>query len=146
VKVGVFFACVALAVAFVGIATTWQSKPTDTSPAKTRGIDVISPVTDNETNHTDIAEVESHLWREIEKPSKVEFEETPLSEVIEAFNQSGRIRIEIADRQLEGLEVTGQLDSDNPETLLKLLELVFEIKVERLGENRVTLRASAEAL
>ena len=84
--------------------------------------------------------------KEPQKESPIEFDETPLREVIEIFNRTGQIEIEIADPELEALKVSGAIDKTKPEALLHLLELIFEIEVERLGDDHVALKSSSKAL
>lgn len=92
-----------------------------------------------------VSDAKSHSM-ESQKELPVEFDETPLRDVIEIFNRTGQIEIEIADPELETLKVSGAIDKTKPETLLHLLELIFEIEVERLGENHVALKSSSKAL
>lgn len=75
-----------------------------------------------------------------------EFDDTPLFEVLAAFNSRNELQIELVDEELASLNVSGMLDTGNPDALLHLLELIFEIEVERLGENHVALKSSSKAL
>ncbi len=68
----------------------------------------------------------------------MEFDDTPLIEVV-AFNRRNELQIEVLDEELEIMGVTGMLDTRNPEALLQLLELVFEVRVERIDGRLVRL-------
>lgn len=72
------------------------------------------------------------------RAAALEFDDTPLIEVV-AFNRRNELQIEVLDEELEIMGVTGMLDTRNPEALLQLLELVFEVRVERIDGRLVRL-------
>ena len=77
-------------------------------------------------------EISEHLaWR----VPRLEFSGTPLSRVLQMFNQHGRVRLALADPALGRLQLSGVLRADNIESLLLLLEGEFGLSAEdRRGE------------
>ncbi len=73
------------------------------------------------------------------QPSVVEFEKTPLSDVVTAFNRRNRQQLVIADPALESLRLGGNFRVDQPDAFVRLLESSFSIEAERT-ESIVTLR------
>jgi transmembrane sensor len=68
------------------------------------------------------------------------FVETPLSEVVEQFNQRNHIQLEIGDPELGRRPVGGTFRSDRVETFVQLLEKSGDVAFERPNENRIVLR------
>jgi transmembrane sensor len=68
------------------------------------------------------------------------FVETPLSEVVEQFNQRNHVQLELGDNELGQRPVGGTFRSDRVETFVQLLEKSGDVTVERPGENRIVLR------
>jgi transmembrane sensor len=62
------------------------------------------------------------------------FEATPLSEVVVQFSQRNARRIEIAQPELAGLQISGRFRADNLEGFVELLESSFGVTVERRAE------------
>jgi len=71
---------------------------------------------------------------------RLEFTDTRLSEVIEAFNRHNAGRLELADDADAGLRLSGIIRADNTEALLQLLESTYGIKGERRGQDVVLRR------
>jgi ferric-dicitrate binding protein FerR (iron transport regulator) len=129
-----------LAMSLLGMAVFWRAETSDSTALGKGEFDAPIRISNDESEPLKETKEERPLWREREKPSSVEFNEVPLKEIVEEFNRTGLIQIELADRKLEALEVTGRLDPKNPEAFLQLLELIFQIRVERMGENRIALK------
>lgn len=71
---------------------------------------------------------------------RLRFVETPLADVVAQFNRHNRIQIELGDASLASLPVDGSFRSENVEAFIRLLESDHTIQVERIGEDRITLR------
>lgn len=68
------------------------------------------------------------------QPSLLDFTDTPLSAVVAEFNRrNAPVNITIADAGLAQMEVSASLRSDNIEGFIRLLEVGFGVKAERLG-------------
>ena len=74
------------------------------------------------------ATTERFAWR----VPRIEFNETPLEEVVAQLNQHGPARLRLIGRDLRRLEITGALRADNVEPLLRSLEQNYGIRVSRL--------------
>ena len=72
---------------------------------------------------------------------RLELDETPLSEVVAAFNRHGRVRLEIGDRSLGELAISGILRADNAGTLVQVLERNYGIRAEQDESEVIVLRA-----
>jgi transmembrane sensor len=82
-------------------------------------------------------EIEAQLgWRS----PRIEFDETPLGEVVRALAQHGGHRIELADPALARLEITGALRAGNLAPLLTLLRKTHGIHAEPQPDGAVRLR------
>ena len=67
------------------------------------------------------------------------FNNTPLSEVVERFNQFSKVQMAIADPELAQRAVGGNFDADNAESFFNLLSAAGDVRVERVSETRVLL-------
>jgi transmembrane sensor len=73
------------------------------------------------------------------------FNNTPLSDVVERFNQYSRVQMEIADPDLAHHGVGGTFDADKAEAFVNLLITSGDVRVERVSETKVLLhKAKAE--
>lgn len=70
---------------------------------------------------------------------RLEFTDTRLVEVVEAFNRHNAVRLELADHSATGLRLSGIIRADNIEALLQLLESTYGITGER-SDTKVILR------
>jgi len=70
----------------------------------------------------------------------LEFDEAPLSEVVEEFNRRNAEKIELADADLASVRISGAFRSDHLEAFTRLLETGFGAVAERRGEDVVALR------
>ena len=72
---------------------------------------------------------------------RLEFESTPLAEVVEEFNRYNRHKLVLADNRLRGMRFDGTFRTDGYDALVRLLESHFNVSAER-GESRTLLRLS----
>ncbi len=89
-------------------------------------------------------EVEEATYSQIDriltwKPMLLEFDSTPLSEVIDAFNERNQTKIVIAETELESLPIMASFRSANVEHFVELLELTLPIRVEREKPNEIAI-------
>lgn len=90
---------------------------------------VISPMTP--------ADLGSKLaWR----VPRLEFNETPLVEVVELLNRQSGNRLSLASAELGRVEISGALRADNIEPLLQMLEANYGILTVREWDGRIQLR------
>ncbi len=73
------------------------------------------------------------------KPLLLEFDEAPLSEVIEEFNRRNEVKLQILDPELRNEPIVAQFHSANVEYLVELLDWTFDIKSKRIEECCITL-------
>jgi len=71
---------------------------------------------------------------------RLEFANTPLTEVVEKFNRYSRVQLEIGDAELAARPVGGTFNADNAEAFVNLLLASGDLRVERVSETRVVLR------
>ncbi len=74
------------------------------------------------------------------KPRMFEFNEVPLSEVVEAFNQLNAVQLEIGDAELAREKIVASFHTANVAHFVELLEWTFGIDSERVSEERILLR------
>ena len=74
------------------------------------------------------------------QPRLLDFDDAPLSEIIESFNRHNPVRLVIADPAIAGLRLNTSIRSDNLEGFVRLLESDFGIRVEKLGDAEIALR------
>jgi transmembrane sensor len=81
------------------------------------------------------AEIDAQLvWRK----TRVEFSAAPLAEVVRVLNEHNRQDIEIADRVLESVSVSGLFVAEDLETFTTMLETGFEIRAAQV-DGRIVL-------
>jgi transmembrane sensor len=71
---------------------------------------------------------------------RLEFSNTPLSEVVVRFNRYSRVQLEIGDAELAARPVGGTFNADNAEAFVNLLLATGDVRVERISETHVVLR------
>jgi transmembrane sensor len=78
-------------------------------------------------------------WRRL----RLDFSDTPLSDVVRMFNAASRgpARLVLAEPALGSLQISGILRADNTESLLRLLEKEFGIEAAPSGDAVVLRRA-----
>lgn len=74
------------------------------------------------------------------QPKQLEFDDTPLGQVVAVFNQSNRVKLVIDDPDLAALPIGASLRSDNVEGFVRVLESGFRIRAERRPDNVIVLR------
>jgi len=75
-------------------------------------------------------------------PRMLEFDATPLSKVVHAFNQRNAVQLAVADDALRGLPIVATIRSDNLEGFVRLLEATLGVRAERAEPGVITLRAA----
>ncbi|MGH7947299.1 MAG: FecR family protein, partial [Opitutaceae bacterium] len=84
------------------------------------------------------AEMERMLaWQ----PRMLDFTNTPLPEVVGAFNRRNSVQVVIADPRLDALRLSVSFRSDNVEGFVRLMEGAFGVKAER-GAEAIVLRSA----
>jgi transmembrane sensor len=74
-------------------------------------------------------------WRN----KRVDFTGTPLSEAVILFNRENRTQLAVVDPSLVSARISGVFWKDNPEAFASLLELTFDLKIERPSADRIIL-------
>ncbi len=75
-------------------------------------------------------------WR----PHLLDFESTPLAEVVETFNRRNSLRLVIGDDELRALPIVASIRSDNVAGFVRLLEGTMGVKAERHANGEIVLR------
>jgi len=68
------------------------------------------------------------------QPELLDFDSTPLSKVVEAFNEANGMQLQIADAELGHMPIVASFRSDNVKAFVHLLEVTPGIRVERQGD------------
>ena len=85
------------------------------------------------------AEVERSLaWQS----TQLVFNDTPLDEVVTAFNRYNRRQLIIGDRALGGRRITGVFRADNLDGFTRLLEAGVDVQAEATGDRETVLRVA----
>jgi hypothetical protein len=74
------------------------------------------------------------------QPRELEFNDTPLAQVVAEFNSSNRVKLVIDDLQLASLPVGASLHSDNVDGFVRLLEASLRVQAERRADGVIVLR------
>ena len=74
------------------------------------------------------------------QPRLLDFDSTPLVEVIEAFNRRNSQRLVIGDPDLRALSIVASIRSDNVEGFVRLLEGTMGVKADRSSAGEIVLR------
>lgn len=74
------------------------------------------------------------------QPQLLDFDSTPLVEVIEAFNRRNSQRLVIGDPDLRALPIVASIRSDNVEGFVRLLEGTMGVKADRSSAGEIVLR------
>lgn len=67
------------------------------------------------------------------KPHMLDFDSTPLQEVVARFNRHNQVQLAIADEALRTLPIVASFRSDNVEGFVRLLEATSGVRAERRG-------------
>ena len=74
------------------------------------------------------------------QPRLLDFESTPLAEVVETFNRRNPQRLVIGDEELRALTIVASIRSDNVEGFVRLLEGTMGVRAERTQAGEIVLR------
>jgi transmembrane sensor len=74
-------------------------------------------------------------WRE----GKVNFRNTPLAEAVADMNRYSSTKIIIAEKDLEGLRVSGVFRVGNSDHFVNALQSLFDVRAERRADNEIVL-------
>jgi len=75
------------------------------------------------------------------QPKRLEFNDTPLAEVIVGFNRFNTRQLRLGDPALASLPIGGNFRSDNIDAFVRLLEASFGLEADRIGDEIVLYRA-----
>jgi transmembrane sensor len=105
-------------------------------PVLEAGDSVIVPLAPTNMDVLQITRVtEDEVARQLAwQPKLLDFQSTPLAEVVAEFNRHGGPRLIIADPALESLPIVLSFRSDNVEGFVRLLELTADVRTERRGD------------
>jgi transmembrane sensor len=73
------------------------------------------------------------------KPRLLDFDSTPLAEVVETFNRRNGARLVIADDELRALPIVASIRSDNVAGFVRLLEATMGVRAERRANGEILL-------
>lgn len=76
---------------------------------------------------------------EVVESSFMDFDDAPLSEVIQEFNKRNATQIELADPSIGEKMISASLRTDSSEVFVNLLELTFDLHVEQVSASRIRL-------
>ena len=74
------------------------------------------------------------------QPRLLDFESTPLAEVVENFNRRNSLRLVLGDDGLRALPIVASIRSDNVEGFVRLLEGTMGVKADRSSTGEIVLR------
>lgn len=74
------------------------------------------------------------------QPRLLDFESTPLREIVDEFNSSNPIQVVLGDSTLETFLISSTFWSDNVEGFVRLLESTFEMEAEWGSSTEIILR------
>jgi transmembrane sensor len=74
------------------------------------------------------------------QPRLLDFESTPLAEVVDTFNRRNSLRLVLADDTLRALPIVASIRSDNVEGFVRLLEGTMGVKADRSTAGEIVLR------
>jgi transmembrane sensor len=76
-------------------------------------------------------------WRQ----GMLAFADEPLGQVLEEINRYTQVSIEVTDPTLRDLPVAGRLRIDDVDSMLQALQLMADVRVERIDERHARVRA-----
>ena len=77
-------------------------------------------------------------WR----PRLLDFDSTPLADVVAEFNRRNPTRLALGDDDLRTLPIVASIRSDNVEGFVRLLEATMGLRAERRDDGDIVLRRS----
>ncbi len=84
---------------------------------------------------SDVELVKAHRW----KPRLLDFDSTPLGDIVGEFNASNPIQVVLGDPDLEMVSLSSSFWSDNVEGFVRLMESSFGMKAEWRGSREIVL-------
>ena len=84
---------------------------------------------------SDVELVQAHRW----KPRLLDFDSTPLGDIVGEFNASNPIQVVLGDPDLEMVSLSSSFWSDNVEGFVRLMESSFGMKAEWRGSREIVL-------
>ena len=101
----------------------------------------VAPLVED-TPIAEVAEISALEARELLawKPELLDFDDVPLSEVVEEFNRRNTVQLEFLDPEIGDEPIVASFHTTNVNHFVELLEWTFDVKSERIGEDRVVLR------
>ena len=76
------------------------------------------------------------------QPRLLDFESTPLAEVVENFNRRNSLRLVLGDDGLRALPIVASIRSDNVEGFVRLLEGTMGVRADRTTAGEIVLRCA----
>ena len=76
------------------------------------------------------------------QPRLLDFESTPLAEVVENFNRRNSLRLVLGDDGLRALPIVATIRSDNVEGFVRLLEGTMGVRADRTTAGEIVLRCA----
>jgi transmembrane sensor len=70
----------------------------------------------------------------------LDFTAAPMAEVVAEFNRRNDVQLVIADPELAAIRISAKFRSDNIDGFVSLVEMGFNTRAERRGENEIWLR------
>lgn len=74
------------------------------------------------------------------QPQLLEFDSTPLGEVVAEFNRRNRTQLIVLDAELRTLPIVASFRSNNIDGFVRLLEVTAGVRAERRGAGEIVLR------
>ena len=74
------------------------------------------------------------------QPQLLEFDSTPLREVLAEFNRRNRIQMVLGDEELGAIPIVASFRSDNLDGFVRLLAITARLRAERRGSDEIVLR------
>jgi transmembrane sensor len=74
------------------------------------------------------------------QPQLLDFDSTPLADVVATFNERNAVRLVIADDELRALPIVASIRSDNVKGFVRLLEATMGVQAQRTTSGEIVLR------
>jgi transmembrane sensor len=126
-------------------AQTANASPVVAAPAilaeLTAGQRTVLPMVENSPPPVVVAASRAEIDVLLEwQPRLLDFDSTPLAEVVAVFNRRNATQIVIEDDALRALPLVASIRSDNVDGLVRQLEATMGVQVERRGGGEIRLR------
>jgi len=73
------------------------------------------------------------------QPRMLDFDDTPMSEIVSQFNKRNQVQLTLGDSSLEKIRFSNYFWSDNVEGFVRLMESNFDMRAEWRGSNEIVL-------